>query len=264
LLAAQAFGAEYAFSCPAGGQTRPATLRKVIDGDTLLLSDGRHVRLIGVNAPELRHGERREEAGAIEASRFARRFLGNHALLMVTEEEQHDRFGRVLAHVYRTDGANLAAALLEAGLARVIAVPPNIGHLRCLARIEASSRRRKTGLWAQSAFQSIPASALAPRMTGFRAVRGRISAVERARHGWWVEIDSHLALNITSIDQRYFQWRNIDALKGREVEARGWVIARAQREGNSKPRPPFLMRLRHPASLAVCTNDEVACEMLSF
>ena len=41
--------------CPAPGKLPQAKVQRVVDGDTLRLADGRNVRLIGLNAPELAH-----------------------------------------------------------------------------------------------------------------------------------------------------------------------------------------------------------------
>lgn len=36
-----------------------AQLKHVYDGDTIKLKDGRHVRVLGINTPEIDHGEER-------------------------------------------------------------------------------------------------------------------------------------------------------------------------------------------------------------
>ncbi|MDH3838505.1 MAG: hypothetical protein OET57_17290, partial [Desulfobacteraceae bacterium] len=38
------------------------TVNWVNDGDTIVLSDGRHVRYIGINAPEIAHDNHKSEA----------------------------------------------------------------------------------------------------------------------------------------------------------------------------------------------------------
>ena len=44
----------------AGFGTETATVRHVVDGDSVILTDGRQIRLIGINAPELgRDGDQR-------------------------------------------------------------------------------------------------------------------------------------------------------------------------------------------------------------
>ena len=53
--------------CPAAPRTPETGVRRVIDGDTLVLADGRHVRLISINAMELAHDGRAEQLYAAAA-----------------------------------------------------------------------------------------------------------------------------------------------------------------------------------------------------
>ena len=42
----------------------------VNDGDTILLADGRHVRYIGINAPEIDHENKKAEVFGYEAKKY--------------------------------------------------------------------------------------------------------------------------------------------------------------------------------------------------
>ena len=48
-------GVVWADDCVTPPNLEKATVRYAIDGDTVVLTDGRHVRLIGINAMELGH-----------------------------------------------------------------------------------------------------------------------------------------------------------------------------------------------------------------
>ena len=45
--------AEFEPLCPAQQRLESVQVERVIDGDTVVLGDGRHVRIIGVNTPEM-------------------------------------------------------------------------------------------------------------------------------------------------------------------------------------------------------------------
>jgi endonuclease YncB( thermonuclease family) len=233
-------------SCPVVAPAESATLAKVVDGDTLLLSDGRRVRLIGVNTPELEHDGSREEPGAQQAAGFASAFLGRQPLGLVPGASARDRYGRTLAHVYSDTGASLEEALLGAGLARQIVVPPNTALADCLARAEQQARAANSGLWGSGVFLPRATATLTPGESGFRLLRGRVSAVGKSASNWWVELDNHVALRVDRADYRYFDWQDVAALEGRYIEVRGWLVWRGDR---SRGHPPWLMRLRHPLSL---------------
>lgn len=235
-------------SCAPGPGLTPARLAKVIDGDTLALADGSRLRLIGVNAPETRGSDGRPEAGAVEATRFARKFLGSGRIGIVVGADRRDRYGRTLAHVYRADGESLEAALLAAGLARQVVVPPNLGQLDCLRQSERGARAARAGLWRSGAFSPRETASLVPGESGFRLLRGRVSAVEPAGSTWWVEIDDRVALRVADADRKYFSLDELRALAGRAVEVRGWLVWRDPARGRGHP--PWMMQLRHPAALA--------------
>lgn len=242
-------GAAATPACVAGPGLEPARVAKVIDGDTLALADGSRVRLIGVNAPETRANDGRPEPGAVEATRFARRFLGSGRVGIVVGADRRDRYGRTLAHVFRDDGESLEAALLAAGLARQVTVPPNLGQLDCLREAERRARDARAGLWRSGgAFAPRPTATLASGESGFRLLRGRVSAVEPAGSAWWVELDGRVSLRIDGADRDYFNPDTLRSLAGREVEVRGWLIWRDP--ARSRGHPPWMMPLRHPASLA--------------
>lgn len=243
-------------SCAPFAATETARVESVVDGDTLRLADGRRVRLIGVNAPELHDRSGHAEPGADSARRFASRFLGGSRVMLAVGEIRHDRYGRTLAHVWRADGASLEAALVAAGLARHIALPPDLRQLECLRTSERRARSAGSGLWGSGEFAPHVVSALRSSESGFRLLRGRVSAVSRGRSTWWLEIEDRVALRIARADQGYFDLQALQRLRGREVEFRGWLVWRDVSGRNASGRdamahPPWTMALRHPASLVL-------------
>jgi len=82
----------------------------VIDGDTVVLASGEHVRFLGVGAPE------RGQPGAREAGAALRNLLAGKPVGVV--REGWDRWGRTLARLYLADGTDLSAELIARGLAR--------------------------------------------------------------------------------------------------------------------------------------------------
>lgn len=102
-----------------------AVVLQVIDGDTidvraqiwLRQAIETRVRLLGVDAPELRGKCDAEQRMAEAARDFVRARLA--AGSVVLRELRFDKYGgRVLARVETADGEDLARALLAAGLAR--------------------------------------------------------------------------------------------------------------------------------------------------
>ena len=105
---------------------RRGIVARVIDGDTLVVS-GKHVRLVGINTPELRPTP---EPGALEAKQFVENLCppGEEVGLDIDALEPKDGYGRTLAVVYvNVDNSwiNLNAELLRRGYAEVLYIPPS-------------------------------------------------------------------------------------------------------------------------------------------
>jgi micrococcal nuclease len=75
-------------------------VKRVIDGDTIILDDGRHVRLIGVDAPEIDSPYRKAEPFGEESRDYMKRLLERRIVTIKTSREPYDKYGRTLAYVY--------------------------------------------------------------------------------------------------------------------------------------------------------------------
>ena len=217
-------------NCASAGLTVDATLLKVVDGDSITLTDGRKVRVIGVNTPELANRGRGLPAEPL--AHLARQqaidfFQGSNALTLQIGQDAEDHYGRVLAHVYRPDGRSLEAYLLALGLAAQITIAPNLAHWQCLSDIESKARKQLRGLWAEPYYVTRQANQLVAKDAGYRRVAGKIERILSARNGtWWVEFEGSLSLRIAASNQRYFDRSRLDSLIGKSVEVSGWLIDR--------------------------------------
>ena len=75
-------------------------VKRVIDGDTIILDDGRHVRLIGVDAPEIDSPYRNAEPFGDESRDYMKRLVERRLVTIKTGREPFDKYGRTLAYVY--------------------------------------------------------------------------------------------------------------------------------------------------------------------
>lgn len=122
-------------------------VRRVVDGDTLALADGRLVRLIGVNAPEIDHEARLAEPMGLEARDFVSRLIPPAGVRLEFDLETKDRHGRTLAYVFLPDGRMLNEELLREGLAYCLPTPPNLKYDERLLRAQRAALQEKKGLW---------------------------------------------------------------------------------------------------------------------
>jgi len=242
---------------PAGELVQVA---RVSDGDTLKLQDGRSVRVLGINAPEIVHSNKPGQPLGRESRAAAQAFIeaGKSKVYLGFERETHDHYGRLLAHVYDSRGRSLAAAQLRSGMALQIAVPPSIAQMDCLLSAEREARQKSLGVWRDNYWQPLPALSLRGDETGFRLVRGRIAKVD-INSAVWLEFEGKLVAKVAKKDWPLFADQKNDwqksgwlALKGKRVELRGWI--RPQQSRRSQQFKPLVMQLRSPSSIKITAN----------
>ncbi len=95
-------------------QPGPLQMCRAVDGDTIRCGEQR-VRLVGLDAPELRARCEEERELALAATERLRGLLEGGVTL---EEHGQDRYGRALAVVRNQRGENVAGVLIREGLAR--------------------------------------------------------------------------------------------------------------------------------------------------
>lgn len=234
---------------PASAEIERASLVRVQDGDSLKLADGRRVRLVGINAPELASQDGPDQPLAQAARVAAENFLADgNALRLVYGLKRKDHYGRTLAHVYDSRGNSLEAELLVRGLAFHIAVPPNLALAECLKKQEDRARRQKLGVWDESVWPPLSASELTLAHTGFQRLRGRIVEVSEAGDVW-LEMDGPVVLRVSREERQYFEnsrWQN---WQGRRLEVRGWLVDRSESRAVERGFKPLVMRLRSPYAI---------------
>lgn len=234
---------------------RALQVARVSDGDTLKLQDGRSVRVLGINAPEITHGQNMGQPFGRESRAAAQAFIdaSKGSVRLGFERETHDRYGRVLAHVYDSRGRSLAAAQLRAGMALQIAVPPNTAQMQCLAKMELVARNASVGLWRDNYWQPLPTQSLRGGETSFRFVRGRIAKVD-INSAVWLEFDGKLVARVAKKDWPLFVYQRADwlALEGKTVEVRGWITT--QKSKRSAQFKPLVVQLRSPSSIRVIAD----------
>lgn len=135
-------------------------VRYTIDGDTIKLSDGEHVRLIGIDTPESRYNDKtmrdskrsKKDINTILgmgklASKFTRGLVQGKSVRLEFDVEKRDRYGRLLAYVYLEDGTFVNAKIVEEGYAQVMTIPPNVKYADLFLKLQNEAREKRKHLW---------------------------------------------------------------------------------------------------------------------
>jgi micrococcal nuclease len=129
-----------------GGDDPQATVARVLDGDTIVLQDGRHVRLVQLDAPET--GER--ECYADQARTTLQRVIPPGTDVTIESDpslDQLDRYGRTLAYV-KKDGTNINLELVRWGAAAPWFFDSNRGRYATdLLEAARDAQQHHRGLW---------------------------------------------------------------------------------------------------------------------
>lgn len=133
---------------------------KVVDGDTLKLSSGEKVRLIGIDTPEAYYGDKlvrdSKRSGkdvktimalGRKASAFTKDLCLNKRVRLEYDAEKRDRYGRSLAYVFLEDGTFINAKIIEEGYAQIMTIPPNVKYAGQFQALERIARKEMKGLW---------------------------------------------------------------------------------------------------------------------
>lgn len=124
---------------------------RVIDGDTIVLTSKRRVRLQGIDTPEVARNGHPGKPWSAEATRFTQKFVdraGGRVRLTFTDERL-DRYDRVLAFVWSEDIC-LNEELVREGLAKARLDYRFTGIMRTrLRNAQDEAKASGAGIWRQ-------------------------------------------------------------------------------------------------------------------
>ncbi len=134
-----------------GGDASVGRVVKVVDGDTIHVQLGamrEKVRYIGVDTPETKDPRRPVQCYGQKAADFNARLVDGELVRLVRDVEERDRYGRLLAYVYRMrDELFVNAELARLGYAQPLSIAPDVRHADRFARLARKAREAGRGLW---------------------------------------------------------------------------------------------------------------------
>ena len=113
---------------------------RVIDGDTILLEDGRKVRYAGINAPE------EGEPYSREATQANNLLVGGKEIRLEFGRSKKEKYGRVLAYVY-VGKTFVQGGLVKEGWALVTRTQPLPRYRGVLQEYQREARVAGRGIW---------------------------------------------------------------------------------------------------------------------
>lgn len=215
---------------------------KVIDGDTVILNDKRHIRLIGINTPEIGIKGRPDQPLAQQAKQRLQALIHAANTTLTAGRQPQDHHGRTLAYL-NSGHIDVQQRLLEEGFAWLVAIPPNISRIRRYSESQAQAKKHKRGIWAHSFYQPREASNLGSLDRGFLQVRGKIKNIGRSRKYIYLNFSHRFSVRISHQDWNTYFHDAPEIFNGKTVIVRGWI----SKQGSHK----LGMRIGHPAMIEI-------------
>ena len=123
------------------------TVKRGNDGDTVKLADGRSVRYIGVNTPEIQHERNTAEPFGLAARARNIELVQSKTVRLEFDIERFDDYGRTLAYVFLPDGSMVNEKLLQSGMAHCLYKMPNIKYEDRLLKAQRAAMQDRRGMW---------------------------------------------------------------------------------------------------------------------
>jgi endonuclease YncB( thermonuclease family) len=240
-LAANGAAAQPAVSECGGATIATGEVSRVIDGKSFVLRDGSEVRLAAIEAPPLSAADPNEEHAAVGAAARAalEGLLAHRSVVLKSANTGPDRYGRLIGHVFVTDGTQeiwAQSEILTKGYALVATSGGNRACLAFLRGVERKARAAMLGLWGEPYYVMKEAQYPDDVMTElgrFALVGGKVISVRESGGVLYVNFgrrwtEDFTAVTIPKRNQRAFVTEEVDpkSLAGRHIEVRGWVEQR--------------------------------------
>ena len=122
-------------------------VRWVDDGDTIVLMDGRRVRYIGINSPEVESKYSKAEPFGNEARELNLELVYLKKVRLEFDIEKYDQYGRLLAYIFLPDGTFINNVIITAGYAYCLPKKPNMKYEELFLKSQQNAMLSNKGIW---------------------------------------------------------------------------------------------------------------------
>jgi len=214
-------------------------LKKIYDGDTVLLSNGKKVRFLGVNTPEVEGRNKSAQAGGEKAKKWLMMALKNKKIRLETDVEKKDKYGRLLAHIFTEDDMHVNLELIKLGLASVNIYPPSLKYSGEFLLAERQAEQKGLGIWGIAEYAPKQAEEIkSGQYKGWQRVLGTVKNIRHSRRYSYLNVTDSFALKVDRKAQSLFP--KLDSYIGKSIEVRGWI---------NKHKNHYSLFMRHPSAI---------------
>lgn len=215
----------------AEGELARSKVVEIIDGDTLLLENGREVRLVGLQSPKIALGRKnfKEWPLGYEARDALSELTLNQYVSLYFGGRNMDRYGRSLAHLFLDDGTWVQGEMLRRGMARVYSFADNRSVVQEMLSAERMSFNARIGIWALDYYKIRPQEISGRYTNSFQIISGTIKEVATVRNNTYLNFGEDYREDFTIVIpnrvKRMFEEMdiNLSDLESKNIFVRGWL-----------------------------------------
>ncbi len=212
-------------------------IKKIYDGDTVELENGKKIRFLGLNTPELKHRDNDAEAGGEEAKAWLQGKLEHAKVRLEFDVERTDKYGRTLAYLVTDKNENINVALVKEGLATVSIFPPNLRYVNQLVDAGNQAEHAHIGIWALPDYAPMAINTLTEAgHSGWARWVGKVIEIRTTPKYIFLVFSDNFDARIER--QWLSLFPNVETYLGKTVEVRGWL---------NKRKKHFSVLVRHPS-----------------
>ena len=214
-------------------------VKRIYDGDTITLENGKRVRLLGINTPEIESHYRQGEDGGQNAKQWLKDKLQEGSVFLEYDIQKRDKYGRSLAHLFSVDGKHMNKELVQAGLAVLSIIPPNVRYADELIKAEKSAQQQDLGIWGMESYQAISINQLSKeKISGWHRFLAAATKIKRSRKYVRLTLSDTVDIRIPIANLTLFP--ELDNYLEKPLEIRGWA---------SRRKKHFSILVRHPSAI---------------
>ncbi|MEI8350200.1 MAG: thermonuclease family protein [Candidatus Omnitrophota bacterium] len=174
---------------------------EVVDGDTVRLANGKLLRYIGIDTPEIHIKQNNRflyapQPFAQEAKKYNAKLVANKFVTIEFDVEKTDIYGRLLGYCF-VNGVLINAKMLEEGFAVTYTIPPNVKYVDTFVKLQREAQHNKKGFW--GAYEVIQAEEAYRYSNQIRTIRGKVQQAHASK--------KYVSLTLTSHQKNGFRVR---------------------------------------------------------
>ncbi len=232
---------------------KTAFVHHITDGDTLVLTDGKKVRLLGINTPEVNFHkpEQSQPLGISARSRLQELLPDGTQVTLIFDQRKKDRYKRLLAFVRYTNNEGVeidtGEVLLKEGLAWQYLILPNQVCWKKYRQAETKAYEKQSGVWDKRNYQTERAAntSLSDQKRQYKRLSGTVTAIDHSSKNFSFIIDETIWLGIARKDANNFAGEIENIKKGTSLHVSGWMYRSYEK---------LRIKVRHPQAIRILRN----------